>query len=848
MEGGNENAVITFLETGVSPVYESEAPFWINQEEGAYGEIYYTRPTEEEVNARVLDESLADKKYFRLKDSHYTSIQQERDAVKQLIMDYGAVTTSFYNTASKGIVREEGGEFSYYTGFSFSKVGSNHAIAVVGWDDNYPAENFINTPPGNGAWLCKDSAGPDVKDFDGTTSNGYEWISYYEGTLNGATAFEMVAYDENEKVYYEPDGGTRLSPSLFGQNGNPGPVRYITTYTAKAYSDGSAESLTGINQTSNWGHGEATLYLNPIVEDGEVVSYSYKRRLEDRKVDWSDNPIYIPAGTTFGIYHEREACLDDYHLEVAGYDSNGVSILQDITNDVWMAVTEKAQIQCSTSVTLSKESLSLKQGETDTLTASVLPENTTMKGVSYHTTDENIAVVDDTGKVTPTGAGSCEIVAMAWDGKSSDRCLVTVRASSIDLKDTTVGIGHTTELTPVYADGFLGETADKYSWSVSDTALASINDNGVIMGIKKGTVTVSAYLKADPAVKASCSVKIVQPATGITFGLAANQVGISMTEGETKKISASLLPADADKVDIIYTLEGLYGAEPVKYENGVLTAVESGTAVLTATIVGTTISESLDISVYAPVSDISYGSDANVSLKAGETSVLSFYCANSNPDNYHEILSATSSNDNVVKVIQKPYITYNGGNAACTIQAVGAGSATITIKSNDSLGKTLVYKITVTGGSGSGSNSSGTGSEVKPATITVGKVVYKFVGNEMTVTKAIGNAKTYKIKSTISYAGKQYKVTKIGSNAFKGHAKLTKITIPYNVKTIGKKAFYGCKKLKTVTINSNNIKSVGASAFKKIKKNATIKVPKKKLKAYKKLFKGKTDKSTKVKK
>lgn len=61
----------------------------------------------------------------------------------------------------------------------------------------------------------------------------------------------------------------------------------------------------------------------------------------------------------------------------------------------------------------------------------------------------------------------------------------------------------------------------------------------------------------------------------------------------------------------------------------------------------------------------------------------------------------------------------------------------------------------------------------------------------------------------------------------------------YKVTQIKAKAFAGCKKLKKITIYAKSLKKVGKAAFKGIHKKAKIKVPKAKLKAYKKLFKGK---------
>ena len=102
-------------------------------------------------------------------------------------------------------------------------------------------------------------------------------------------------------------------------------------------------------------------------------------------------------------------------------------------------------------------------------------------------------------------------------------------------------------------------------------------------------------------------------------------------------------------------------------------------------------------------------------------------------------------------------------------------------------------------------------------------------------------AKDITVPDTVTINGEVYKVTKIDDNAFKGNKTVTNITIGSNVKTIGKNAFKGCKKLKTITIKSKTLtdKKISKKAFKGISKKTVIKVPKKKLAAYKKLFKKK---------
>lgn len=98
--------------------------------------------------------------------------------------------------------------------------------------------------------------------------------------------------------------------------------------------------------------------------------------------------------------------------------------------------------------------------------------------------------------------------------------------------------------------------------------------------------------------------------------------------------------------------------------------------------------------------------------------------------------------------------------------------------------------------------------------------------------------KKIRIKNTIKFNGKKYKITSIGKNAFKDNKKIKSVTIGKNVTKIGSKAFFGCKKLKKVVIKSKKLKKIGKKAFKiKAGKSIKVSVPKKMKKKYKKLFK-----------
>ncbi|MCW7752784.1 lectin like domain-containing protein [Desulfobotulus sp. H1] len=107
---------------------------------------------------------------------------------KHLIREYGAVNIYMY-------VDEDNWDNSFNTQTSAfyyphdTDEISNHAVLAVGWDDNFPKENFSTQPPENGAWIVQNSWG------EGWGDQGYFYMSYYDkvtGTLEGEDAFAYV--------------------------------------------------------------------------------------------------------------------------------------------------------------------------------------------------------------------------------------------------------------------------------------------------------------------------------------------------------------------------------------------------------------------------------------------------------------------------------------------------------------------------------------------------------------------------------------------------------------------------------------------------------------------------------
>ena len=154
----------------------------------------------------TLDESLmyGNVEYY-MSGAYSYSLPNDINKVKQAIMTYGAVETAYYSVDAYM-------NYTTYSHYCPSAYTSNHAVTIVGWNDNYSRLNFKSSarPQSNGAWLVKNSWGAEWG------LNGYFWISYEDKSVINATAYDVTpaseyAYNNN----YQHDGGLSLTYSSY---------------------------------------------------------------------------------------------------------------------------------------------------------------------------------------------------------------------------------------------------------------------------------------------------------------------------------------------------------------------------------------------------------------------------------------------------------------------------------------------------------------------------------------------------------------------------------------------------------------------------------------------------------
>ena len=155
-----------------------------------------------------------DQDVAHLQNVYIINIRKNATQVKREIMQHGSAGLGLYmdGTASYvgSAVYAETGEnvATYYC--PTSSVASNHAVNIVGWDDNFPASSFKNKPAGNGAWLCRNS----WSDKTENSINSYFWLSYYDKAIEDAAWIFDFESADNYDYNYQYDGGADVGKLL----------------------------------------------------------------------------------------------------------------------------------------------------------------------------------------------------------------------------------------------------------------------------------------------------------------------------------------------------------------------------------------------------------------------------------------------------------------------------------------------------------------------------------------------------------------------------------------------------------------------------------------------------------
>lgn len=171
-----------------------------------------------------------------------------------------------------------------------------------------------------------------------------------------------------------------------------------------------------------------------------------------------------------------------------------------------------------TAMTIDKDTVSLPVGKKDTLTARILPAEALNKKVTWTSTNPSFAAVerltDTTAVVTGKTVGVAMIVGETEDGNFKDTCYIYVRnavelkAIKLDKQKIRLKLNTTDTLAVAFSPANASDQRVKFL--SADTSIATVDANGVIKGLKTGTVYVS-VTSLEGSFKDSCEVTVYDP-------------------------------------------------------------------------------------------------------------------------------------------------------------------------------------------------------------------------------------------------------------------------------------------------------------------------------------------------
>lgn len=322
----------------------------------------------------------------------------------------------------------------------------------------------------------------------------------------------------------------------------------------------------------------------------------------------------------------------------------------------------------ASSIIINNEELNLISGQTETLIATMSPNDAGEK-IIWKSSDSNVVSIDENGEVSANSGGSAVITATTEGTNLSAFCEVNVLqpVTSISLSQTsaTVFKGNTLQLTATV----LPSTASNkvLLWESSNTSVATVDQNGKVTAKAVGNTTITATTTDGSNISASCEVCVIIPVTSVYL----SQTSATIHIGDSLNLTATILPSNATNKTLFWSSSNSSVADVD--QNGRIITYNVGTTIITATTTdGSNISASCEINVIIPVSSINISqTSANIYLD----DTLTLYASISPENATINTLLWISNNANVASVSSTGVVTPKSiGSTQIIVQATdGSG-------------------------------------------------------------------------------------------------------------------------------------------------------------------------------
>lgn len=605
----------------------------------------------------------------------------------------GSITAGGASAQCGGIAGSNGADGNIHDCYGLSDVSasgaSSYAGGVVGYNSGitgrcYSAGNIAGATV---AGVCGYNSGASA------TLGGCVAINNrLEATK---TALRMLGGYSSGSPVPAVDDNYALSIMQVSLNGIPQTV-YDDPLNGKAMTMDLLQSKStyeeyGWDFNETWSLDEGTSY--PYLKVFDIPVTSVKLNFEEYSID-IDSTMQLTVTVLPEDARNKAVKWTSTEPEVATVSADGLvrGISAGKTTVTATAVSgENVTASClitvlprkASSITIDRKTIELEIESSDTLTATVLPQDAGDKSVTWESNNPKVAQVDQEGQVTALSVGTAIITATTNDGTGlKATCQVTVipkRVKSIIMDESQVTIERT-KTARLSVTVMPEDAGDKsVTWSSDNSKVATVDGSGLVTAVAAGTAIIRATTNDGSNLTAECQVTVTPlKATGISI----DRTEATLERDATLQLTATVTPDDADDRTVTWSSadSGIARVDGA----GLVTAVSVGTTTITATTGdGTGLTASCTVTVTSKtVQSITMDEEA-LSLERGETTRLTVIVT---PQDADDVSVTWYSNNSGVATVD------DGGR----VTAIEVGTAVITATTNDGSGLSAKCTVTVT--------------------------------------------------------------------------------------------------------------------------------------------------------
>ncbi|MBQ7354788.1 MAG: Ig domain-containing protein [Clostridia bacterium] len=259
------------------------------------------------------------------------------------------------------------------------------------------------------------------------------------------------------------------------------------------------------------------------------------------------NPILTPANVTNVtlIWMSGDPKVATVENGVVSAVGNGTTSIYVSDNENKLTAVCTVTVETTvTGVKLDVEAFTIQmnKGDTRKLIATITPADSSNQNLTWTSSNPNVIEVEADGTITAKSGGAANITVTSDNGVS-DTCNIVVNSPvegiTLDRTEVVIGVGETLQLVATITPEDASQ--QDVSWGCSDLSVVTVDNTGALLGMKTGTVEVTATT-VDGYHVATCTVTVINAATEITFESLAGDLEI----GKTLQLIPILTPEDAD--------------------------------------------------------------------------------------------------------------------------------------------------------------------------------------------------------------------------------------------------------------------------------------------------------------